>query len=64
MNYLKQELDCKDKELFLVVSQELDKNQAWLKDQATYSNNIPEREAEILQLKDILNEDSVSVNNL
>ncbi|XP_019870120.1 josephin-like protein [Aethina tumida] len=64
LNYLKQELDCKDKELFLVVSQELDKNQAWLKDQATYSNNIPEREAEILQLKDILNEDSVSVNSL
>ncbi|CAH0554595.1 unnamed protein product [Brassicogethes aeneus] len=53
LDFLKQEMDSKDKQLFLVVTQEVDKSQTWLRDQEAYSNNITEREAEILKLGDI-----------
>lgn len=57
--YLRDELDCKDKELFLVVTNETEKDQSWLLDQASYSNSLNlnyNRDAEIVQLKDILSE--------
>lgn len=57
INYLKDELDSKDKELFLVVKRDVEKEQSWLLDQASYTNAVQERDAEILQLKDIVNED-------
>lgn len=59
LSYLRDELDCKDKELFLVVTSETEKNQSWLLDQASYSNSLNtnyNRDAEIVQLKDILSE--------
>lgn len=57
ISYLKEELDSKDKELFLVVGRDVEKEQGWLLDQASYTNAIQERDAEVLQLKDIVNED-------
>lgn len=57
INYLKDELDCKDKELFLVVTSEVEKDQSWLKDPIKYATNVggsgQERDAEVVQLKDI-----------
>lgn len=65
LNYLKEELDCRDKELFLVVTNEVGKEQSWLKNQASYSNNLQEREAEIIQLRDITSDDvNVTINPL
>lgn len=65
INYLKEELDSKDKELFLVVTKEVEREQSWLLDQASYTNSIQERDAEVLQLKDIVNEDfNVVINPL
>ncbi|RZC42967.1 Josephin domain containing protein [Asbolus verrucosus] len=65
LNYLKEELDCRDKELFLVVTNDAGKEQSWLKNQATYSNNIQERDAEVLQLKDIKSDNvNVTINPL
>lgn len=66
LNYLKEELDCKDKELFLVVTNEVEKETSWLKDQASYSKNIQEeREAEVLLLKDITSDGvNVTINPL
>jgi josephin len=65
LNYLKEELDCREKELFLVVTNDIGKDQAWLKNETTYSNNLQEREAEVLQLKDIISDDSnITINPL
>ncbi|XP_044266950.1 josephin-1-like [Tribolium madens] len=64
LNYLKEELDCRDKELFLVVTNDVGKEQSWLKNQASYSN-LQEREAEIVQLRDITSDDvNVTINPL
>lgn len=63
INYLKEELDSRDKEVFLVVRKDVEKEQGWLLDQASYSNAIQERDAEVLQLKDIVNEDFNVVYN-
>lgn len=57
ISYLREELESRDKELFLVVVKDVEKEQGWLQDQTNYANNIGERDAEILQLKDIMNED-------
>lgn len=57
ISYLKEELDSKDKELFLVVGKDVEKEQSWLLDQTSYAHAIQERDAEVLQLKDIVNED-------
>lgn len=52
--YLKEELDNKDKELFLVVTSEVEKNQDWLSDHGNLNkNNMYERDAEVVQVKDI-----------
>jgi josephin len=65
LNYLKEELDCREKELFLVVTNDIGKDQAWLKNETAYSNNLQEREAEVLQLKDIISDDSnITINPL
>lgn len=40
-----------------MVAKNVEKEQGWLQDQGNYANNIGERDAEILQLKDIVNED-------
>lgn len=57
INYLKEELDSKDKELFLVVDRDVEKEQSWLLEQNSYTKTVQERDAEVLQLKDIVNED-------
>ncbi|KAJ8974664.1 hypothetical protein NQ317_011981 [Molorchus minor] len=58
LNYLKDELDCKDKELFLVVTNEVEKEQSWLQDQGNYCTTTSlDRDAEEVQLKDITNTD-------
>ncbi|KAL3269190.1 hypothetical protein HHI36_008273 [Cryptolaemus montrouzieri] len=58
MHFVRMELDDKDKEMFVVVSSEVAENKNWLKDLESYSNNdcyrIQERDAEVVQLKDIL----------
>lgn len=42
--------------MFLVVSSGVDKEQSWLLDRNSYCHNIQERDAEIIQLKDIVND--------
>lgn len=54
--YIKEELESRDKEMFLVVSKEIEEDQSWLLDQSRYSsktNSIQERDAEIVKLGDI-----------
>lgn len=52
--YLKEELENKDKELFLVVTSDVEKNQDWLNNHSnTNKSNLHDRDAEIVQLKDI-----------
>ncbi|KAG5882051.1 hypothetical protein JTB14_007713 [Gonioctena quinquepunctata] len=56
LNYLRDELDCKDKQLFLVVTEEAAKNQSWLHDKSNYMNTtsiIENRDADIVHLNDI-----------
>lgn len=57
--YVKEELECKDKEMFLVVTSEIEKEQSWHHDQVNQVNNIQERDAEILQLRDIVSDFNV-----
>ncbi|KAJ8941227.1 hypothetical protein NQ318_015659 [Aromia moschata] len=58
LNYLREELDCKDKELFLVVTNDVEKNQSWLQDHGGYCNTVNlDRDAEEICLKDITNSD-------
>lgn len=65
LDYLKIELDNKDKELFIVVNNEIDKNQSWLLDKAAYSNHLLEREAEVIQLNDIISDElNITINPL
>lgn len=57
ITFLKTEIDSKDKEMFIVVSNEVAGKKSWLKDPDSYRNepdNIEGRGAQILQLKDIL----------
>ncbi|XP_017769356.1 PREDICTED: josephin-1 [Nicrophorus vespilloides] len=66
VEYLKDELESKEKQLFLVVSGEVSKDQSWLLNQSAYSkNNDEDREVEVLQLKDIISENcKVTLNPL
>lgn len=58
-DYLKEELDNKDKELFLVVTTEVENNQDWLNNHSTLErNNLFERDAEVVQLKDIVRDNA------
>ncbi|CAH2005681.1 unnamed protein product [Acanthoscelides obtectus] len=56
LNYLREELEDKEKQLFLVVTEEVGKNHSWLLDQNVYSNpvnNINNIDADVVELKDI-----------
>lgn len=67
MDYLKEETESKDKQLFVVVTSEVDKNESWLLNKSSYSNHVhlQEREAEVLELRDIIAEDTnVTINPL
>lgn len=65
LDYLKMELDNKDKELFIVVNNEIDKNQSWLLDKSAYSSHLLEREAEVIQLNDIISDElNITINPL
>ncbi|KAF5290009.1 hypothetical protein FQR65_LT11675 [Abscondita terminalis] len=65
LDYLKEQLDCKDKELFLVVESEVDKTQNWLLNKASYSNNVKDADVEVVQLKDIVSDGvNVTINPL
>lgn len=57
-------MNCKDKELFLVVTNDVEQNQSWLIDTEKYKNKLNggERDAEVIQLKDIVCD--VTVNPL
>lgn len=58
VNFLKNEMNSKDKEMFVVVTNAIAENKTWLKDPDNYRSNDSNynqgREAQILQLKDIL----------
>ncbi|XP_065174036.1 josephin-1-like [Atheta coriaria] len=67
LDYLKEETESKDKQLFVVVTSEVDKNESWLLNKSSYSNHVhlQEREAEVLELRDIIAEDTnVTINPL
>nr|CAH7751793.1 unnamed protein product [Callosobruchus chinensis] len=56
LNYLREELDDKEKQLFLVVTEKVGQDHSWLLDQNIYSsalNNINDIDADIVELKDI-----------
>lgn len=54
LEYLKDELENKDKELFLVVTSDVERSQDWLNNHSNMKRfNLQERDAEIVQLKDI-----------
>lgn len=56
LNYLRDELDDKEKQLFLVVTQEVEHKQSWLKDVETYNSAtrmIDNIDAETINIKDI-----------
>lgn len=63
ISYLKDELDSRDKELFLVVRKDVEREQSWLLDRANYTDHIQERDAQVLQLKDVVNEEFNAVFN-
>lgn len=53
---MREELDDKEKQLFLVVTQEVEQTQSWLKDVQNYNNAnrmVENFDAEIVNLKDI-----------
>ncbi|KAK9694223.1 Josephin [Popillia japonica] len=64
IEYLKEELDSKDKQLFLVIDEDRSENQDWLiKDSLNWGGE--ERDAQVLLLKDIASEDvNVTINPL
>ncbi|KAI4460377.1 josephin 1 2 [Holotrichia oblita] len=66
IEYLKEELESKDKQLFLVIEEDRSESQDWLlKDSLNWGENIQERDAQILLLKDIASEDvNVTINPL
>ncbi|CAG9856315.1 unnamed protein product [Phyllotreta striolata] len=51
--YLREEMDSLDKELFLVVSEEVAKNQSWLKDRNSCYSQTNCRDVVEVQLKDL-----------
>lgn len=66
LNYLRDELDDKEKQLFLVVTQEVEQKQNWLKDAESYNNAtrmLDNLDAEIVNLKDV-NIDQCVENNI
>lgn len=59
LNYLREELDDKEKQLFLVVEQDVEQQQSWLKDVESYNNVtrlVDNFDAEVVNLKDIIND--------
>ncbi|XP_056638842.1 josephin-like protein isoform X1 [Diorhabda sublineata] len=52
LNYLKDEIECKDKEIFLVVTSEVSQKQSWIKD-FSIPPAVNGRDADIIQLGDI-----------
>lgn len=63
IEYLKEELDNKDKQLFLVIDEEKAQNQDWILKSANCCDNLQEREAEVLLLKEIASDDvNVTIN--
>ncbi|CAH1154152.1 unnamed protein product [Phaedon cochleariae] len=63
INYLRNELDEKEKQLFLVVIQEVEEDQSWLLDKDSYCNNssiMDSLEAEIVEVKNIKVENDVN----
>lgn len=66
IQYLKEQLDCKDKELFLVVTSEVEQKQSWLIHSSLYTNeqiSISDRDADCLQLCDVVSDDcSITFN--
>lgn len=62
IEYLKEELENKEKELFLVVTGDVERNQNWLTGtKANYKLN--ERDSEVLVLKDVVS-DKLQINSL
>lgn len=56
LNFIRNELDSKDKELFIVITSEAEKSQIWLKENSNYSNKICDslnRDAEEILVGDI-----------
>lgn len=49
--------------MFLVVNSEVEKEQSWLLDRNNYKCNMHERDAEIIQLKDIVNDSTCITTN-
>lgn len=48
-----------------MVKNDVAKIQSWLGDQTTYINNVQERDAEVLQLRDIIDDDvNITINPL
>lgn len=56
---MREELESKEKELFVVVSSEVGKLQSWLLVKSSYCNSFKENETEILQLKDVANSEGL-----
>lgn len=64
LDYVKEEIGNKDKELFIIVSNEMAKDQQWLLSKSAYCSNLQERDAEIVQLKDIIEIDDNFTYNM
>ncbi|XP_050305138.1 josephin-like protein [Anthonomus grandis grandis] len=56
LSFIRNELDSQDKELFIVVSSNVEKAQSWLKENSNYTNKLVDstsRDAEEITLNDI-----------
>ncbi|CAH1121630.1 unnamed protein product [Ceutorhynchus assimilis] len=56
LNFVRTELDSKDKELFVVMINDVEKSQSWLKEKSNYDNKIVDsvnRDAEEVLISDI-----------
>lgn len=66
MLYLKEQLECRDKELFLVVNSEVERSQSWLIPSSLYNNkeiSVSDRDADCLQLCDVVSDEcSITFN--
>ncbi|XP_023022473.1 josephin-like protein isoform X4 [Leptinotarsa decemlineata] len=63
LNYLRDELDCIEKQLFLVVTEEAAKDHTWLCDGNNYMNTtgiINSRDSDIVPLSDINNDQFIN----
>lgn len=57
IDYLKDQVESKDKELFLVVTTNVERNQRWLSNHKSYTKDSKDMDAEILQLADIVSDE-------